>query len=143
MSSAFPDVNVWLALTHDVHEHHQLAIRWFHETASSRICFCRVTQMGLLRLLTTQAVMHDETLSQAQAWIAYDAWYNDDRIRFLDEPSPIEEVFRELTRETGQSARGHWVDAYVAAFALLAGATLITFDRPLAARADYDALLLS
>ena len=142
-SSAFPDVNVWLALTFQAHQHHEPATRWLRTTASSRIYFCRVTQMGLLRLLTTQAVMREEILSQPQAWTAYDAWYkDDDRVQFVDEPSLIERMFRELSRDPRQTAPGHWADAYVMAFAQLIGATLVTFDRHLARRAEPDSLLL-
>jgi hypothetical protein len=34
--------------------------------------FCRFTQLGLLRLLPTTAVMSDEVMTQPQAWAAYD-----------------------------------------------------------------------
>jgi len=37
-----------------------------------RVCFCRFTQLSLLRLLTTQAIMGtDEVMTQAQAWQAF------------------------------------------------------------------------
>ena len=32
-SSLFPDVNVWLALTHSMHAHHGIAAEWFQSMA--------------------------------------------------------------------------------------------------------------
>ncbi len=143
MSQALPDVNVWLALTHEGHRHSVSAMRWLGTTAAGRIWFCRVTQMGLLRLLSTEAIMADECMSQARAWAAYDAWQKrDDRVCFAEEPQILEAIFRGLSRGRQQTAPGHWVDAYLIAFAQLIGATLVTFDRRLAERARPEALLL-
>ena len=55
-SSLFPDVNVWLALTHRRHIHHQIAADWFRERDEA-MYFCRFTQLALLRLLTNEQVM--------------------------------------------------------------------------------------
>jgi predicted nucleic acid-binding protein len=65
-SFLFPDVNVWLALSCERHLHYPAARTWFEQLEdSARACFCRLTQIGLLRLLTTDAVMgEDEVLSQ-------------------------------------------------------------------------------
>jgi uncharacterized protein len=84
-SFLFPDVNVWLALTYEGHVHHIAAKRWFEPLDDEvRLFFCRVTQLGLLRLLTTEAVMGGaEVLSQSAAWSAYDGWFRDDRVTFL------------------------------------------------------------
>ena len=143
MNSAFPDINVWLALTCEAHEHHGKAMEWLRATAVDSICFCRITQMGLLRLLSTQIVMQEEVMSQARAWAVYDAWYKkDDRIRLEEEPSLVEAVFRGLTRSAGRVAPGYWADAYITAFAQLIGATVVTFDHRLALRAQPNSLLL-
>ena len=75
-SFLFPDVNVWTALTYGEHVHHPIAKVWFEQLdMEARVCFCRVTQLSLLRLLTTEAVMGtDEVMTQGQAWQAYDRW---------------------------------------------------------------------
>ncbi len=77
--SLFPDVNVWTALTYDRHVHHRVATNWFESLgAAGRLFFCRLTQLGLLRLLTTEAVMgEEEVMSQTEAWEAYDRWLRD------------------------------------------------------------------
>jgi predicted nucleic acid-binding protein len=64
-SYLFPDVNVWVALTHAGHVHHFVTRDWFADlNADARFGFCRFTQLGLLRLLTAEAVMGDEVLSR-------------------------------------------------------------------------------
>jgi predicted nucleic acid-binding protein len=95
----------------------------------ARVCFCRFTQISLLRLLTTAAVMGaDEVMTQAEAWEAYDHWKRDDRILFLEEPPNLEPVFRVLTRQPRPHSRS-WADAYLAAFAEVSGMRFVTFDR--------------
>lgn len=87
-SFLFPDVNVWIALTYGGHEDHSIARTWFEALdMDARVCFCRFTQISLLRLLTTSAVMGtDEVMTQVQAWSAYDRWKQDGRVLFLEEP---------------------------------------------------------
>jgi toxin-antitoxin system PIN domain toxin len=109
--------------------HHQVASDWFESLSlDTRLCFCRFTQFGFLRLLTAKAVMGGEALDQIEAWKAYDAWRADERVRFLDEPEGLERRFRARTR-SHQSATKAWGDAYLAAFAEVAQLTLVTFDR--------------
>ena len=64
-SSLFPDINVWVALTYEGHAHHSTAVEWFtNVNPDSTLVFCRFTQLCLLRLLTTEAVMGDEVMTQ-------------------------------------------------------------------------------
>jgi len=57
-SFLFPDINVWIALTWEGHVHHAIARRWFGTVdGGARLFFCRFTQLGLLRLLSSEAVM--------------------------------------------------------------------------------------
>ena len=85
-TSLFPDINVWVALTYEGHVHHTTAATWFTELPpDATLAFCRFTQLGLLRLLTTAAVMGDEVMTQPQAWAAYDRWLQDPRVTFVDE----------------------------------------------------------
>ena len=75
-TSLFPDINVWVALTYEGHAHHRTAASWFATLKPDMsLVFCRLTQLGLLRLLTTDAVMGDEVMTQPQAWAAYDRWH--------------------------------------------------------------------
>ena len=138
--SSCPDVNVWLALASAEHIHHRAAKHWWDEDQSDRILFCRLTQMGLLRLLTTAAVMNQKPLIGAAALAIYDRFLTDDRVRFVAEPSDIEHAFRSLAPIDSASPK-LWADAYLAAFAETSGSRLITFDHGLAARASRSLLL--
>lgn len=141
-SFLFPDINVWIALTIERHVHHIRATRWFESIGGSgRLFFCRFTQLGLLRLLTLEAVMgQNEVMAQAEAWKTYDRWQQDERIGFLDEPAEIEPPFRALT-QSGQAAPKDWADSYLAAFAMAAQLTLVTFDRGIASKVTQSVLL--
>jgi toxin-antitoxin system PIN domain toxin len=133
--SLFPDINVWVALTYEGHAHHRTAAAWFAALKPDvSIVFCRLTQLGLLRLLTTEAVMGDEVMTQPQAWAAYDQWHQDSRVGFIDEPTEIEPRFRALTR-LRQPATKDWADSYLVAFANVGQLTLVTFDRGLRTKA--------
>ena len=128
-SFLFPDINVWVALTHGRHVHHLAANDWLDSLEPDvRLCFCRFTQLGLLRLLTADAVMADDVLTQREAWASYDRWAEKEHVKYLDEPAGIERRFRELTR-TARSSPQAWADAYLAAFAESSQVTLVTFDR--------------
>lgn len=140
--SLFPDINVWIALTYDGHVHHIKAHKWFENLPSAaRLFFCRITQLGLLRLLTAEVVMGtDEARTQQQAWRAYDSWTEDERVEFLAEPIGLEEQFRALTRSQRASPK-EWGDAYLVAFAEAAGLAVVTFDRTFQSKTK-DLLLL-
>lgn len=129
-SFLFPDINVWVALTHGRHVHHLVASDWFSSLgdADVRLHFCRFTQLGLLRLLTAEAVMGDEVMHQTEAWATYDRWLADDAVSLVEEPAALERRFRALSRSKRATSKA-WADAYLAAFADTAQLSLVTFDR--------------
>lgn len=130
-SFLFPDVNVWIALTSDRHFHHPVAVRWFQNLGEdARIAFCRITQLSFLRLLTTQAVMGSDVVTQSEAWHIYDQWIDDPRVVFLDEPVGLEQAFRSHSRRRIPAPK-EWADAYLLAFAAVSGLRLVTFDQAL------------
>ncbi len=140
-SFLFPDINVWVALTHSRHVHHTVAGDWFASLDPDvRFCFCRFTQLGLLRLLTAEAVMGDDVMNQREAWAVYDQWLSDDRVSLHEEPAGLERRFRALTRSRGASPKA-WADAYLAAFAEMSQMTLVTFDRAFRGKATPLMLL--
>jgi predicted nucleic acid-binding protein len=57
-SLSFPDINVWLALLLADHTHRRTALDWWDRCEADSIAFCRITQLGVLRLLTTPAAMN-------------------------------------------------------------------------------------
>jgi uncharacterized protein len=133
-TSLFPDINVWVALTYEGHAQHATAATWFATVKpEASLVFCRFTQLGLLRLLTTVAVMGDEVMTQPEAWAAYDRWRQDERVELAEEPAGLEPRFRTLTR-LRHPATKDWADSYLAAFATVGQLTLVTFDRGLRAK---------
>jgi toxin-antitoxin system PIN domain toxin len=128
-SFLFPDINVWVALTHAGHVHHLVARDWFESLETDvRFGFCRFTQLGLLRLLTAEAVMGPDVMTQRNAWAVYDRWLEDDRVSLLEEPPGLDRRFRALTQMRRAEPKT-WADAYLAAFAETSQMTLVTFDR--------------
>ena len=140
-SLLFPDVNVWVALHHQVHEHHKRSFAWFDGLEpQSTLVFCRQTQMGFFRLLTTDAVMGDEALTQRQCWTLYRQWISGGKAVLLTEPAGVGTAFEQRTM-TDTGSPKTWMDAYLAAFAESAKLTLVTFDQALAERAEGAVLL--
>jgi predicted nucleic acid-binding protein len=77
-SLSFPDINLWLAIASHEHIHASVAKDWWQQEEGA-IAFCRLTQLGFLRLMTTAAVMDVKPLTVAEAWRVYDRLYDDDR----------------------------------------------------------------
>jgi len=137
----FPDVNVWFALTHRIHPHHNAAHEWGESLAGdSVVCFCRFTQLGLLRLLTNRSAMGDDVLTQSQAWGAFDALLANSANQLVEEPRGIDALFRKHT-DRDEASTKQWADGYLTAFAQAAGIQLVTFDRALAGKAKSSVLL--
>jgi hypothetical protein len=136
-----PDVNVWIALYSPGHAHHRTALEWFDRSAPSDLVFCRVTQMGFLRLLTNRHVMGINALGPAKAWGAFDEFLKSSRVYFAKEPPGLEETWRRAMHGP-ESGSNTWTDAYLAAFAIQAGLTLVTFDAQLASSKHVRTRLL-
>lgn len=139
-SLTFPDLNVWLALVYENHAHRAEARRWWEADRSDTLGFTLVTQLGLLRLLTTAAVMCQRPLTMSEAWMAYDRLFQDYRVAFLEGPPGLETAFRRQTT-VARVAPKLWADAWLLAFAELCQGTVVTFDRALAERAHRSLLL--
>jgi len=139
--SCLVDVNVWLALVYEGHVHNPIARRWLNTLDGEHALFCRLTQLGLLRLLTNRKVMGPDVLGQAAAWRIYDNTIEDPRVGFLREPANIDWNLRRLTKASTPSA-GIWTDAYLAALSLEANLRLVTMDRGLRSFSGVDVFFL-
>jgi len=140
-TSLFPDVNVWFALTHEIHPQHLSAASWAESLDDNDVVyFCRFTQLGLLRLLTNQSAMGEEALTQRQAWETFDALIANPGNRIMEEPSGIDRLFRRFTCRDEASTK-QWADGYLAAFSVAGAVQLVTFDRALATIAPSAVLL--
>ncbi len=122
-----PDLNVWLALADPDHEHHPRARHYWDGESANAIAFCRVTMLGLLRLLTNPKVMAGHPFTAPEAWAAYEAFASLPEIRFLEESAAAEEQFTRWTKTPDFPAH-RWTDAWIAALAHSAQARAISFD---------------
>ena len=123
-----PDINVWIALASDLHTHHLSAEEWFSSLESRSVAFCRVTQLGFLRLVSNPRVMGTDSVSQREAWKLYEHMSRDERVFFASEPAGIEEIWKPISLSL-LSGINLWTDAYLAAFAQAHSWILVTFDK--------------
>lgn len=130
-SRVLADVNVWLATLVQQHPHHESALGWWRRQVlpdGHEVLFCRVTQLGLLRLLSNATVMGASRRTPRQAWRDYDRLVAQGPVGYLAEPPHVARILRGHTLDEDASA-SLWTDAYLAAFAQAAEVSLATFDR--------------
>jgi toxin-antitoxin system PIN domain toxin len=142
MTSYLIDINVWLAVTWDLHPQHGTASRWYaavNESNDSALLFCRLTMLGFLRLLTNRTVMGDSTVTLNSAIGLYDRWIEDPRVELMPEPRQIDKLFRQaLSAVATQPATKAVADCYLIGFAAAAGAHIVTLDKGLAGMAKMQ-----
>jgi toxin-antitoxin system PIN domain toxin len=141
------DTNVWLALAISGHGHHVAARRWFDSVPGPAMAaFCRATQQSFLRLLTNAAVLApygNLPLTNKQAWAAYEALVADERVvPPTAEPEGLETRWKRLAAR-GEASPKLWMDAYLAAFALTSGSTMVTTDVAFRQFKGLDLILVS
>jgi hypothetical protein len=84
--------------------------------------------------------MGQGTLTQAQAWEAYDRLLEAAGARFVDEPLGMESLLRSLSSADQASPKDR-AGSYLAALSIAAGVPLVTFDRALAGKVKGAVLL--
>jgi toxin-antitoxin system PIN domain toxin len=104
-----PDVNVWIALAAERHTLHGAARHWFASLQDEKLAFCRLTQVGFLRLLTNKHVMQEEVMKPHEAWEAYRVLRLGQRIGYLPEPHELSETWQAFT-EGPLSSPNLWTD---------------------------------
>lgn len=142
-SGDLPDINVWLALAVQEHPHHQAALRYWATAqaertregaaaaragSGSRLWFCRVTMLGLVRLLCQPKAVGPGALDTLAAWTLYAQYRALPHIGLLPEPEGCDDALRALVG-AGSLPPRLWTDAYLAALSVSAGLRLVTFDR--------------
>ncbi len=143
--SILADVNVWLAVLVAEHPHHEAATLWWRTTVipnRHRVAFCRFTQIGLLRLLSSERVMGPSRMDHLLAWETVRAVVAQEHVSVQGEPAGIEQHLADFCGRHGASP-GFWTDAYLAAFALAGGNRFATFDRGFRRFKGLDLILLT
>ena len=126
------DVGVWHAAAWGRHVHYPAASGWLNRQADDLV-FCRVTQMGLLRLLSNPSIMGADSVNRSQAWRLFDQLWSDERVLWAEEPDELDAVWRAISARDDRSHK-LWTDDYLAAFAQASDLTLATLDRKLPGR---------
>lgn len=126
------DVNVWLAAVWGRHTHHPVTAGWLGRQTDD-LAFCRITQMGLLGLVSNPAIMRGDAIDRSQAWRTFDQLWADERVLWADEPDELDAVWRAISARHDKSHK-LWTDDYLAAFAQASDATLATLDSKLSSR---------
>jgi len=130
-----------VALSYPDHIHHQAAEAWYRSLNDEDILvFCRHTQLGFFRLMTTAAVLARDVRTASQCWEVYDRWIEPGEAIFAFEPEGIEAEMRLRTSSHTPNPK-EWADAYLAAFAETAHLALVTFDKALAGKAKGAVVL--
>lgn len=136
-----PDINLWLALIDSDHEHHPRARRYWEQEALGKIAFCRVTMLGLLRLLTNSRVMNGQPFTPFEAWEAYHAFTALPEVCFIEDSLVAERQF-ELSSRRPDFAAHRWTDAWIAAIAVSTKARVVSFDSDFTSFSDLRFLRL-
>ncbi len=140
--SVLVDSNVWVALTFDSHTHHRNALEWFDSLDSGKqAVMCRMVQMSFLRLITTPAVFQNHEITNRDACKILAALESDERVAWREEPEGIAGLWLELAGSKSPSPK-KWMDAYLAAFAMLSGLQLVSFDAGFSQYKNLDFSLL-
>lgn len=141
------DSNVWIALAFDAHPGRVVAQEAFARiTADRPAVYCRATQISFLRLASTPAILRAYGVAD---WTNRDAldlrtqFQSATNVVFREEPDNLITLWHRLADRPTASPRV-WMDAYLAAFAIAGGLTLLTLDRDFAAiiHDDFDCQIL-
>lgn len=136
------DVNVLLALVAERHTHHLRCKEWWMaRDFASPLLICREVQIALLRLLSTEAVMAEDSLSLPQAWSLYASLLKCGGFHLVLEPRGLDAEWERLCRPYKRSPKVV-MDAYLAAFAIAGGYTLVTLDGAFASFRGLSLLVL-
>jgi toxin-antitoxin system PIN domain toxin len=126
------DVNVWLAAAFAAHPAHGAARRVLQgASADEPALWCRATQQSFLRLASTPVITAAYGVAKAtnaDAWVALEAFLALPQVDVIDEPLGLARHWRQLGA-IEQSAPKRWMDAYLAAFAMAAGVLLVSLDQ--------------
>jgi toxin-antitoxin system PIN domain toxin len=135
------DVNVIFPLLVSFHQHRDRALEWFDSTGTGEVVLNRLTRLGVLRLLCNSQIMGKYVLAPKSAVNALEVLESDERAVLLHEPDGLDEVLKKFVSSCATTPN-LWTDAYLAAFAAVAGLKLVSFDHGFAKFSGLDFLLL-
>jgi uncharacterized protein len=86
--------------------------------------------------------MGKQTVTPAAAWKWYARFLALPEVKLMAEPAGLDEQLKRFC-DFGRTSPNLWTDAYLAAFAVCAGARLVTFDRGFSRFSGLDVLVLT
>ena len=126
------DTNVWLAAIFPTHPFHATARHALQQTTPAQpAAWCRSTQHSFLRLASTPALHKAygaERMTNRDALVVLDALQALPQVALRDEPPGVFALWCQLAGADTASPKV-WMDAYLAAFAIAGGLTLVSLDR--------------
>jgi toxin-antitoxin system PIN domain toxin len=139
---ALADVSVLLSLLDERHKAHSKVSAWFDDLPEgSRLLVCRVAQLGLIRLITSDSVMQGEALTLREAWAFYGVFLRDPSVSFVDEPAELQARWFQFCLPFGKATK-RVTDAYFAGFAVAGKYALATLDKGFQDFEGLDLVLL-
>ena len=125
------DSNIWVALAFEKHPAHLSALDTFANASPTRpACFCRATQQSFLRLASTPAIFRSygvSAMTNDDVLRSFELFTSLETVAFRDEPSGLAALWPRLAARSSASPKV-WMDAYLAAYAITAGLTMVTAD---------------
>lgn len=132
MPGALFDTNVWLAAVFPTHPFHAVAQQALRQASPAQpAVWCRATQQSFLRLATTPALLKAygaEGMTNRDALQALSALVALPQVTLRDETPGVFALWSQWAGVDTASPK-LWMDAYLAAFAMAGGLTLVTLDR--------------
>lgn len=131
MRGSLFDTNIWIAAIFSAHPFHSRAQAALVErTAGDPAVFCRSTQQGFLRLASTEALLKAygaRGLTNRDALVALSDLMALPQVCDRPEPPGTVALWHRLAARDTASPK-LWMDAYLAAFALSGGLSLVSLD---------------
>mgnify|MGYP000016121385 CR=1 FL=1 len=126
------DTNVWLAAVFTTHPLHQVARDALQQaTPAEPAVFCRASQLSFLRLASTPTLLKAygaEGLTNRDALVALNALQALRQVSVREEPRGTPALWHVMSALDSASPKV-WMDAYLAAFAIVGGLRMLTLDQ--------------
>jgi toxin-antitoxin system PIN domain toxin len=136
------DVNVWVALSVSDHPFHTCATAYWANAAAPKLCMCRTTALGLIRVSSRPHTMGGVPLTLAQSWSLYGQWLANPAVTWVPEPEGVDKVIDSWV-SAGLVTSRTLTDAFLAALAVSANLRMVSFDRDFARFSGLSFLKLS
>ena len=140
-----PDVNVWLALAQPFHPHHEVAKAYWRSTSERfaqeaselsadqiepKIHFCRITMLGMVRLLSQTSKLYGQAVSLNDSFAMYERYLHLPEVGFMTEAaSTVDATLSSMHNAWPQLHHRLSTDIYLAALAKSYRLRLVSFDR--------------